>query len=58
MKTIVKYLPGLTGAVCGYALLRLMAWTGLAYEFAAFLISYLIVTVLMDSALQSYGKKS
>ncbi|UCB55466.1 MAG: hypothetical protein JSW45_02750 [Thiotrichales bacterium] len=58
MKKIVKYLPGLTGAVCGYALLRLMSWTGLTYEFAAFVITYLVVTVLMDSALRGYGKKS
>ncbi len=58
MKTILKYLPGLTGAVCGYALLKLMAWTGLTYEFASFLITYLLVTLLMDSAMQGYGKKS
>jgi hypothetical protein len=57
MKRFVRYLPGLTGAVCGYALLKLMAWTGLAYEFAAFLATYLVATVLMDSALKSYGKK-
>mgnify|MGYP001811686121 FL=1 len=57
MYKIVKYLPGLTGALCGYALLKFMTWTGLTFEFGLFLLTYLVVTVLMDSAMQSYGKK-
>ena len=57
MNKIVNYLPGLTGALCGYTLLKFMTWTGLTFEFGSFLLTYLVVTVLMDSAMQSYGKK-
>ncbi|MGB5275931.1 MAG: hypothetical protein WBO16_11680 [Gammaproteobacteria bacterium] len=56
MKKILKFLPGLTGAVCAYMVLKLITWTGLTYEFAAFLIIYLLTTILMDSAMRSYGK--
>ena len=56
MKTMLKLLPGLTGAVCAYLVLKLISWTGLTYEFAAYLIVYLLTTVLMDSAMRSYGK--
>ena len=55
MNKIVKFLPGLTGAVCGYVLLKLISWTGLTFEFASFLLTYLVVTVLMESAMRSYG---
>ena len=58
MKKLVKFLPGLTGAVCGYVLLKFISWTGLTFEFASFLLSYLVVTVLMENAIQSYGNKS
>lgn len=53
---MLKLLPGLTGAICAYLLLKLISWTGLTYEFAAYLIIYLLTTVLMDSAMRSYGK--
>lgn len=58
MNKILKYLPGLIGAVCAYIMLKFIAWTGLTYEFISFLISYLLVTLLVDSAMRSYGKKS
>ena len=57
MKKIVKFVPGLTGALCGYVLLKFMSWTGLTFEFVSFMLTYMVVTVLMDSAMQSYGKK-
>ena len=57
MKKIVKYLPGTVGAITAYLLLKFLSWTGLTYEFTAFLATYLIVTILTDSALRSYGKK-
>jgi len=57
MNKIVKLLPGLTGALCGYVLLKLMSWTGLTFEFVSFLLTYLVVTVLMENAIQGYGNK-
>lgn len=56
MNKLVKLLPGLAGALSGYVLLKLMSWTGLTFEFVSFLLTCLIVTVLMESAMQSYGK--
>ena len=58
MSKIVKFLPGLTAAVCAYAMLKFISWTGLTYEFGAYLLTYLVITVFMDSAMRSYGKKS
>ena len=55
MNKIVKFLPGVTGAVCGYVLLKFISWTGPTFELVSFLLAYLIVTVLMDSAMQGYG---
>ncbi len=55
MNKIVKFLPGLTGALCGYVLLKLISWTGLTFELVSFLVTYLVVTVLMESAMQRYG---
>ncbi len=57
MKKMLTLLPGFTGAVSAYVLLKLISWTGLTYEFTAYLIVYLLTTVLMDGAMRSYGKK-
>ena len=57
MNKIVKFLPGLTGAVCGYVLLKFKSRTGLTFEFAPSVLTCLIVTVLMDSTKQGYGNK-
>ena len=56
MNKILTYLPGTTGAICAYILLKIIGWTGMTYEFASFLIIYLLVTILTESALRSYGK--
>jgi len=57
MNKIVKLLPGLIGALGAYVLLKLISWTGLTFELVSFLVTYLVITVLMESAMQSYGKK-
>lgn len=55
MNKIVKLLPGLTGAVCGYVLSKSISWTGLTFELVSFMLTCLLVTVLMESAVRSYG---
>jgi hypothetical protein len=57
MNKIVKLLPGLTGAVCVYVLLKLISWTVLTFEFVSFMLTHLIVTALMESAIPGYGNK-
>ena len=54
---IIKFLPGLTGSVCGYVLLKLRSGTGLTFEFVSFLLTCLAVSVLMESAMRNYGNK-
>lgn len=58
MKKMLKLLPGFTAAVCAYLVLKLLSWTGLTYEFAAYLIVYLLMTVLADSAMRSDGNET
>ena len=58
MKKILKFIPGLIGAICAYMLLKFISWTGLAYEFTSFMVAYLVVTFLMERAMRSYGKKT
>jgi hypothetical protein len=58
MSKILKYLPGLTGALCAYILLKFISWTGMTYEFVSIMVTYLVVTLLTESAMRSYGKKS
>lgn len=43
MNKIVKLLPGLTGAACGFVLLKFISWTGLIFP--------------MESAMRSHGNK-
>ena len=58
MKTILKFLPGLIGAICAYMLLKFISWTGWTNEFTSFVVSYLVVTFLMERAMRSYGRNT
>lgn len=55
MDAIVKHLPGMAGALAAFVALKLLGWTGLGYQLAAFLATYLIVTLLVDQAMRRYG---
>ena len=55
MNKIVKLLHGLTGAVCGHVLFKFISSTGLTVELVSFMLACLLVTVLMESAMRSYG---
>jgi hypothetical protein len=55
MNKIVKCLPGLTAAVCGYVLLKLISLTGLTFEFVSFMLTCLAATALMEKTIRSYG---
>jgi len=57
MSTVVRYLPGLIGAVAAFVALKLLILLGLAslgFEILAFFVVYLVVTVLADKAMRAY----
>lgn len=57
MNKIVKFLSGVTGAGCGYVLLKFISSTGLTFELASFLLTCLIVTLIMDSTMRGCRNK-
>jgi len=60
MSTVVKFAPGFAAAIVALAVLKLIGWLGWASasgEIAIFLVSYLVVAVATDRAMQRYGVK-
>jgi len=56
---MLKYIPGILGAVAGFITLQLTSWfNNWSYEIAVFIAVYLFVTVSLDMALVRYGKTS
>ena len=55
---ILKYIPGLVGALTGFVTLQFIGWLdNWSLELAAFLGAYLFITVSLDKALVAYGNK-
>ncbi len=54
MQTILRFFPGLVGAAIGLAILKLVSWTDLGFELAAFFAAYLIGTIVVDRGMKSY----
>ena len=56
---ILKYIPGVLGAIAGFITLLFVRWfDNWSLEFAAFIAAYLFVAISLDQALVSYGRKS
>ena len=55
---MLKYIPGVIGALAGFITLLFVRWLdNWSLEFAAFIAAYLFVTISLDKALVSYGNK-
>jgi len=57
MSTVIRYLPGLIGAVTAFVTLKLLILLGFAtlgFEILGFFAVYLVVTVLADKAMRAY----
>lgn len=54
---MLKYLPGLIGAIAAMIAFRLLALMGLSVRVLIFIGVYLLVTVAVDIAMSRYGKK-
>lgn len=56
---MLKYIPGVMGAVAGFITLQLVAWfNNWSYELASFIAVYLFVTISLELALVRYGKNN
>jgi len=58
MSTVLKFAPGFAAAIVALAVLKLVSWLGWASasgEIAVFLVTYLVVAVATDRAMQRYG---
>ncbi len=53
---MIKYLPGLTGAIAAFIALLFLGWLELSLRGLAFLAIYLVVTISLDKALTRYGR--
>ena len=61
MSTVIKFAPGFAAAVVALIVLKLIHWLGWASasgEVAVFLVTYLVVAVATDRAMQKYGVQS
>ena len=61
MSTVIKFAPGFAAAVVALIVLKLIDWLGWASasgEVAVFLVTYLVVAVATDRAMQKYGVQS
>ncbi|MDX1432025.1 MAG: hypothetical protein R3286_06210 [Gammaproteobacteria bacterium] len=56
MKSVLRYVPGLAGALVAFAVLKLSGWMDFGLELGAFLAAYLIITLAIDHAMRHYGR--
>lgn len=54
---MLKYLPGLIGAIAAMATFRLLAMLDSSVRVLIFIVVYLLVTVSVDIAMARYGKQ-
>ena len=59
MAHIVKFLPGLTAAVCAYLVIKfLFFWNNsFSVEFTGFVVVFTVIYFIVDAALRQYGTK-
>ena len=55
---MIRYIPGLLGAVAAMIAFRLLTMLDFSIRMAVFLFAYLVVTITVDKALARYGTKS
>ncbi len=59
MQTILRLVPGILGALAGFVVLKLIAWTSsVSFQVIVFLGAYLAVHLSVDTALRRYGREN
>ena len=54
---MLRYIPGLVGAVAAMVAFRLLGMLDFSLRILVFLVVYLAVTIFVDKAMGRYGKK-
>jgi multidrug efflux pump subunit AcrB len=55
---MLRYVPGLVGAVAAMVAFRLLGMLDFSLRFLVFFAVYLAVTIFVDKAMGRYGKKN
>ncbi|MEN8185387.1 MAG: hypothetical protein ABFS46_22960 [Myxococcota bacterium] len=58
MQLILRFVPGVVGAVSAFAVSKLLARTEIGFDLGAFLLTYLAVSVAVDRGLKGYGRST
>lgn len=56
MKVVLRFVPGLAGALVGFTALKLLGWLALASQLGVFVAAYLLTTIALDHAMRHYGR--
>ena len=56
MKAVLRYVPGLSGALVAFTVLKLLGWMSFAYQLGAFIAAYLLTAIALDHAMRRYGR--
>ena len=60
MSMLIRFAPGLAAAIVAFAVLKLiswLSWASLTGEIIVFIVTYLVVAITADRAMQRYGEK-
>jgi hypothetical protein len=58
MANLIRYVPGLIGAIIAFAALKFAIFLGTAstgWQMVVFFLTYIIITVAVDRAMTAYG---
>jgi membrane protein implicated in regulation of membrane protease activity len=54
---MLKYIPGMLGAIAAMVVFRLLSMFDLSVRFVVFFVVYLVVTIAIDKAMTRYGRR-
>lgn len=57
MTTMLRYVPGLVGAVAAMVAFRLLSMFDISVRILIFLAVYVAMTIVVEKAMARYGKK-
>jgi len=53
---VLRFVPGGVGAIAAFGVSKLLAWTDLSFDLGVFLVTYLVITIVVDRGLAGYGR--
>ena len=58
MESVLRFVPGVVAGTVAFVATKIVAWTGIAFEFGVFLAAYLVVVVSVDRGMKRYGTRN